>query len=56
MSKTGADFQRRPDEGPEKLQPWVRPEVVELPPLTELTLQTGGIPGSGSTAGASTVF
>jgi hypothetical protein len=37
---------------------WVRPTVEELPPLTDLTLQTGpGIPGGGGTGGGgSTVF
>lgn len=39
-------------------QPWISPEIVELPPLTDLTLQTGaGIPGGGGTGGGgSTVF
>jgi len=38
--------------------PWRRPEVVKLPNLTELTLQTGSpIPGGGGTGGGgSTVF
>ncbi|MGD8700481.1 MAG: hypothetical protein PVJ43_14385 [Gemmatimonadales bacterium] len=38
--------------------PWVRPEVTELPPLTELTLQTGDpIGGGGDTGGGgSSVF
>jgi hypothetical protein len=31
---------------------WVRPEVADLPRLTELTLQTGpGIPGGGGPGG-----
>jgi hypothetical protein len=31
---------------------WVRPEVADLPRLTELTLQTGpGIPGNGGPGG-----
>jgi len=31
---------------------WLRPEVADLPRLTELTLQTGpGIPGNGGTGG-----
>ena len=36
---------------------WVRPEVADLPRLTELTLQTGpGIPcGGGTGGGGSTV-
>ncbi len=39
-------------------RPWVEPAVEELPPLTDLTLQTGGsIPGGGDTSGGgSTVF
>ena len=37
-------------------QPWVKPSLSKLPPLTELTLQTGGaIPGGGG-GGGSTVF
>jgi hypothetical protein len=37
---------------PETRQAWVRPALVELPPLTDLTLQTGpGIPGGGGTGG-----
>lgn len=32
---------------------WVRPEVADLPRLTELTLQTGpAIPGGGGTGGS----
>lgn len=39
-----------------ELMPWVEPQVTELPPLTELTLQSG-IPGGGNTGGGgSTVF
>ncbi len=39
-------------------RPWVTPVVAELPPLTSLTLQTGGpIGGGGGTGGGgSTVF
>jgi hypothetical protein len=44
-------------------EPWVKPVIVELPPLTELTLQSGGggeggdIGGGGNTGGSgSTVF
>jgi len=39
-------------------RPWVKPEVAELPRLTELTLQTGSpIDGGGDTGGGgSTVF
>jgi hypothetical protein len=38
--------------------PWVSPEVTELPPLTDLTLQTGDpIGGGGGTGGGgSSVF
>ena len=36
---------------------WVTPEVVELPRLTDLTLQTGSpIPGIGDPGSGSTVF
>jgi hypothetical protein len=42
--------------GPLK-RPWVTPAVRELPKLTDLTLQTDGIPGGGGTGGGgSTVF
>jgi hypothetical protein len=39
-------------------RPWVRPALEELPPLTRLTLQSGGpIDGGGDTgSGGSTVF
>ena len=38
--------------------PWQPPELIELPRLTELTLQTGGpVGGGGNTGGGgSTVF
>jgi len=37
--------------------PWISPTVTELPRLTDLTLQTGGIRGGGDTGGGgSTVF
>jgi hypothetical protein len=51
-----------PDEGtgsaPDAKAPWIPPTVVELPRLTDLTLQTGGsITGGGDTGGSgSTVF
>ena len=36
---------------------WVSPEVIELPRLTDLTLQTGSpIPGFGDPGSGSTVF
>ena len=44
---------------PRARTPWIRPEVTELPPLTELTLQTGDpIGGGGGTGGGtgSSVF
>ncbi len=43
---------------PEAKRPWVAPDAVELPRLTELTLQTGtGIPGFGDIFdGGSTVI
>jgi len=36
-------------------RPWVKPEVAQLPPLTELTLQTGAPIGGGG-GGGGTVF
>jgi hypothetical protein len=45
----------RPDSKPKR--PWVRPELTELPRLTDLTLQTGSpIPGFGDPGSGSTVF
>ncbi|HET6764516.1 MAG TPA: hypothetical protein VFH27_12620 [Longimicrobiaceae bacterium] len=39
------------------LKTWVSPTVESLPPLTDLTLATGGgIPGSGDPGSGSTVF
>jgi len=36
---------------------WVTPELIELPRLTDLTLQTGApIPGFGDPGSGSTVF
>ena len=39
-------------------RPWRRPEVVELPKLSELTLQTGNpiVGGGGTGNGGSSVF
>ena len=47
-----------PDRAPSGKKPWVAPELVELPRLTDLTLQTGSpIDGGGDTGGGgSTVF
>ena len=55
----------RPDSGeaPQPASPgsqkkqWVKPELTELPRLTDLTLQTGSpIPGFGNPGDGSTVF
>ena len=36
---------------------WVAPQIVELPPLTALTLQTGGaVNGAGSSTGVGFSF
>ncbi len=36
---------------------WVAPQITELPPLTALTLQTGGaVNGSGNSAGVGFSF
>lgn len=41
-----------PAASPAPRRAWVRPEVADLPRLTELTLQTGpGIPGGGGAGG-----
>lgn len=32
-------------------RPWISPRVQTLPRLTDLTLQSGGIPGGGGTGG-----
>lgn len=44
--------------GPTARQPWSRPEIKDLPRLSELTLQTGGAidGGIGTGGGGSTVF
>ena len=45
----------RPDASAKR--PWVRPELTELPRVTDLTLQTGSpIPGFGDPGSGSTVF
>lgn len=31
--------------GPARRHPWIAPQVADLPRLTQLTLQTTGIPG-----------
>jgi len=33
------------------LRPWISPRIQTLPRLTEITLQSGGIPGGGGTGG-----
>lgn len=33
------------------VRPWVSPRIQTLPRLTEITLQSGGIPGGGGTGG-----
>lgn len=46
------------DRAPSGKKQWVAPEIVDLPRLTDLTLQTGSpIDGGGNTGGSgSTVF
>jgi hypothetical protein len=47
----------RPERAPvtSRRRAWVRPQVTDLPRLTELTLLTGGgIPGGGGTGGGGT--
>jgi len=44
------------DRGENGLCPWVPPRIEELPPLTDLTLQTGSpIDGGGDTGGGGSV-
>lgn len=44
------------NEAPAPRKPWVEPRMQPLPPLTQLTLQTGpAIPGGGG-GGGGTVF
>lgn len=49
---------QQPTDGQQPVQPWVTPEIVDLPPLTDLTLQTGAgiVGGGGIGGGGSTVF
>ncbi len=56
-SPARADTQDKDDDTTGR-RPWVQPSVEDLPPLTELTLQTGDpIPGGGGTGGGgATVF
>jgi hypothetical protein len=37
--------QRTNEAAPARRHPWIAPRVADLPPLTQLTLQTTGIPG-----------
>jgi hypothetical protein len=45
----------RPETKAEAREPWVRPVIEELPPLTELTLQSGGAPEGGSIDGGGNI-
>lgn len=60
MDSKHADRSDAPQSAPPDAQhkkPWVKPEVTELPRLTDLTLQTGGpIGGIGDPGSGSTVF
>ncbi len=58
MDGTASDPRRHPDAPPNEKQRWVKPEITDLPRLTDLTLQTGSpIPGTGGTgSGGSSVF
>jgi hypothetical protein len=39
------------ESAPQKRKNWTPPIVTELPKLSEITLQSGGIPGGGGTGG-----
>jgi hypothetical protein len=53
----GEPPQPAPAPGSTSKRKWVSPEVIELPRLTDLTLQTGApIPGFGDPGSGSTVF
>ena len=39
------------DCGERVVRPWISPRIHNLPRLTEITLQSGGIPGGGGTGG-----
>jgi len=39
------------DSGDRVVRPWISPRIHTLPRLTEITLQSGGIPGGGGTGG-----
>jgi hypothetical protein len=54
---TNAHHPSRPKARPVEKHPWMRPEITQLPRLTDLTLQTGSpIGGGGNTGTGSTVF
>jgi len=58
MKVPNSEIPRRDNEGDRSekssgpvARPWISPLVQTLPRLTELTLQSGGIPGGGGTGG-----
>jgi hypothetical protein len=40
-----------PDSARVAVRPWISPSIQTLPRLSDLTLQSGGIPGGGGTGG-----
>lgn len=55
MNEMKHDSDDQPKAARPAKRPWVKPEVTQLPPLTELTLQTGAPIGGGG-GGGGTVF
>ena len=57
MKDRSLDVPRRTEESSQishatrALRPWISPRVQTLPRLTDITLQSGGIPGGGGTGG-----
>ena len=56
MKDETREVPKRDDAAPQNgasrvMRPWISPRIHTLPRLTEITLQSGGIPGGGGTGG-----
>jgi len=52
-AQSSSELSRNPDEpaGSAESRTWIPPAIKELPRLSDLTLQSGQIPGGGGTGG-----